>query len=42
MLPTTLINKTGNVLINVTLRRVRKAIVAVKEQYVLHIPSVCL
>jgi hypothetical protein len=36
-----LINKTGNVCINVILRRVRAAIFAVEKQ-VLHILSVCL
>jgi RNase P/RNase MRP subunit POP5 len=34
--------KTDNVRINVTLRRVRTAIVAVEKQYVLHILSACL
>jgi hypothetical protein len=34
--------KTGNIDINVTLRRVRLNIVAVEKQYVLHILSVCL
>jgi hypothetical protein len=35
-------NKTGNVRINVALRRVRVTIVAVEKQSVLHILSVCL
>jgi len=36
------INKTGNVRINATLRRVRESIVAVEKQTVLQILSVCL
>jgi hypothetical protein len=40
-LPYLLKNKKGNVRINVTLRRVRVTIVAVKKQLVLHILSVC-
>ena len=35
-------NKTCNVLINITMRRVYATIVAVETQYVLHILSVCL
>jgi hypothetical protein len=35
-------NKTSNVRINVTLRRIRETIVAVEKQYVLHVPSVCV
>jgi hypothetical protein len=35
-------SKTGNVRINVTLRRVRITIFVVEKQYVLHILSVCL
>jgi hypothetical protein len=35
-------NTTGNVSINVTLRRDRATAVAVQKQYVLHILSVCL
>ena len=35
-------DNTGNVRLNVTLRRVRAAIVAGEKQYVLHILSVCL
>jgi hypothetical protein len=35
------LNKTGGVLITVTLRRVREIIVAVGRQYMLHILSVC-
>jgi len=35
-------NKTGNVRINVTLRRVRVTIIAVKQLYVLNVMSVCL
>jgi hypothetical protein len=36
------LNKRGNVHINVILRRVLLATVAVQKQYVMHIPSVCL
>jgi hypothetical protein len=36
------INRTDNVRINVTLRRVRVTIAAVQKQEVLHILSVCL
>ena len=36
------INRTGNVRINVTMRRVRVTIVAVQKQEILHILSVCL
>ena len=38
----TLYYRTGNVLVNVTLRRVRVTTVAVQKQEVLHILSVCL
>jgi hypothetical protein len=37
-----IINKTGNVHINVTLGRARETVVAVEKQLVLHILSVCL
>jgi len=35
-------NKTGDVLIDLALRRVRVTILVVEKQYVLHILSVCL
>jgi len=37
-----LINKTGSVRINVTMRRLRVIIVAVQKQQVLHSLNVCL
>jgi hypothetical protein len=36
------VKKTGNVRINLTLRRVRITIVAAEKQYILHILSVCV